>query len=259
MIEAVFEQIPVKEEVFKKLDATMKPGALLYSNTSGIDIDIMANATKRPQDVAGTHFFAPANVMKLFEVVQGHQERPRHPDATAMDLGRKIGKVSAMAGNGDGFVANRSRTPFGIEMIILVEEGALPEQVDKVMVDFGYPIGPFATADLSGLDIGYDSRQRRAAQNPNYRKLPIADRIVEIGRLGQKTGAGWYRYETGDRTPHPDPEVARIIKDKAAEFDIAAARVRPTRRSCAGCCSPRSTRPARSSKRARPTGPATSM
>ncbi len=219
VIEAVFERIPVKEEVFKKLDEVMKRGALLYTNTSGIDIDIMANATKRPQDVAGTHFFAPANVMKLFEVVKGAKSAP-DTLATAMDLGRKIGKISAMAGNGDGFVANRSRTPFGTEMNIMVEEGALPEQVDKVMVDFGYPIGPFATADLSGLDIGYDSRQRRAAQIPNYRKMPIADAIVEAGRLGQKTGAGWFRYEKGDRTPHPDPEVARIIKEKAAEMGV---------------------------------------
>jgi 3-hydroxyacyl-CoA dehydrogenase len=219
VIEAVFERIPVKEEVFKKLDAVMKSGALLYTNTSGIDIDIMANATKRPQDVAGTHFFAPANVMKLFEVVKGAKSAP-DTLATAMDLGRKIGKISAMAGNGDGFVANRSRTPFGTEMNIMVEEGALPEQVDKVMVDFGYPIGPFATADLSGLDIGYDSRQRRAAQIPNYRKMPIADAIVEAGRLGQKTGAGWFRYERGDRTPHPDPEVAHIIKEKAAEMGV---------------------------------------
>jgi 3-hydroxyacyl-CoA dehydrogenase len=219
VIEAVFERIPVKEEVFKKLDEVMKPGALLYSNTSGIDIDIMANATSRPQDVAGTHFFAPANVMKLFEVVKGAKSAP-DTLATGMDLGRKIGKISAMAGNGDGFVANRSRTPFGIEMIIMLEEGCLPEQVDKVMVDFGYPIGPFATADLSGLDIGYDSRQRRAAENPNYRKMPIADAIVEMGRLGQKTGAGWFRYEKGDRTPHPDPEVARLIKEKAAEMGV---------------------------------------
>jgi 3-hydroxyacyl-CoA dehydrogenase len=219
VIEAVFERIPVKEEVFKKLDEVMKPGALLYSNTSGIDIDVIANATKRPQDVAGTHFFAPANVMKLFEVVKGAKSAP-DTLATAMDLGRKIGKISAMAGNGDGFVANRSRTPFGTEMIIMLEEGALPEQVDKVMVDFGYPIGPFATADLSGLDIGYDSRQRRAAQNPNYRKLPIADAIVEMGRLGQKSGAGWFKYEPGDRTPHPDPEVARIIREKAAEIGV---------------------------------------
>jgi 3-hydroxyacyl-CoA dehydrogenase len=220
VIEAVFERIPVKEEVFKKLDEVMKPGALLYTNTSGIDIDIMANATKRPQDVCGTHFFAPANVMKLFEVVKGAKSAP-DTLATAMDLGRKIGKISAMAGNCDGFVANRSRTPFGTEMNIMVEEGALPEQVDKVMVDFGYPIGPFATADLSGLDIGYDSRQRRAAENPNYRKMPIADMVVEMGRLGQKTGAGWFRYEKGDRTPHPDPELARMIKEKATELGIA--------------------------------------
>src|SRR5260370_15900166 len=112
-----------------------------------------------------------------------------------MDVGRKIGKISAMAGNGDGFVANRSRTPFGTEMNIMVEEGALPEQVDKVMVDFGYPIGPFATADLSGLDIGYDSRHRRAAENPNYPKMPIADAIVALSRLVQKTGAVWVRYQ----------------------------------------------------------------
>src|ERR1700739_2044891 len=189
VIEAVFERIPVKEEVFKKLDEVMKPGALLYTNTSGIDIDIMANATKRPQDVCGAHFFAPANVMKLFEVVKGAKSAP-DTLATAMDLGRKIGKISAMAGNGDGFVANRSRTPFGTEMIIMLEEGALPEQVDKVMVDFGYPIGPFASADLSGLDIGYDSRQRRAQQNPNYRKMPIADRIVEAGRLWPRKSEG---------------------------------------------------------------------
>jgi 3-hydroxyacyl-CoA dehydrogenase len=219
VIEAVFERIPVKEEVFKKLDQVMKPGALLYTNTSGIDIDIMANATRRPQDVAGTHFFAPANVMKLFEVVKGARSAP-DTLATGMALGRRIGKISAMAGNGDGFVANRSRTPFGTEMNLMVEEGALPEQVDKVMVDFGYPIGPFATADLSGLDIGYDSRQRRAAENPNYRKMPIADMIVEAGRLGQKTGAGWFRYEKGDRTPHPDPELARMIKEKTAELGI---------------------------------------
>jgi len=219
VIEAVFEQISVKEEVWKKLDAVMKPGAVLFSNTSGIDIDIMANATKRPQDVAGTHFFAPANVMKLFEVVEGTKSAP-DVLATAMALGRKIGKVSGLAGNGDGFVANRSRTPFSMEMIIMLEEGALPEQVDKVMVGFGYPIGPFATADLSGLDIGYDTRKRRAAQYPNYRKQPIADRIVEAGRLGQKNGKGWFRYEPGDRTPHPDPEVTRIIKETAAELGV---------------------------------------
>ena len=217
VIEAVFEQIEVKQEVWKKLDAVMPPGALLFTNTSGIDIDIMANATKRPQDVAGTHFFAPANVMKLFEVVKGTRTA-NDVLASAMALGRKIGKVSGLAGNGDGFLANRSRAPFSMEMGILVEEGATPEQIDKVMVDYGYPVGPFVVSDISGLDIGYDTRRRRAEMYPDYRKNPIADRIVEAGRLGLKSNAGWYRYEPGDRTPHSDPEVHRIIKETAAEF-----------------------------------------
>ncbi|HMD65162.1 MAG TPA: 3-hydroxyacyl-CoA dehydrogenase family protein [Stellaceae bacterium] len=219
VVETIFERIHVQEEVFKKLDQVMKPGALLYSNTSGIDIDIMANATKRPQDVAGTHFFAPANVMKLFEVVAGHRTDLADPAAERHSRRQCIG-CALRPFDGDGFVANRSRTPFGTEMNLMAEEGALPEQVDKVMVDFGYPIGPFATADLSGLDIGYDSRQRRAAENPNYRKMPIADMIVEAGRLGQKTGAGWFRYEKGDRTPLPDPELARMIKEKTGELGI---------------------------------------
>jgi 3-hydroxyacyl-CoA dehydrogenase len=219
VIEAVFEQMPVKKEVFAKLDATMKPGALLYSNTSALDIDEIAGATKRPDAVAGTHFFVPANVMKTFEVVNGAKTSPVTL-AAAMKLGRDIGKISAYAGNCDGFVANRSRIPFNLEQGLMVEEGALPEQVDKVMVDFGYPVGPFAVNDMSGLDISYDTRKRRAAADPNYRGLPITDRLVEMGRLGQKTGAGWYRYEKGDRTPIVDPEVHRVIKEVAAEMGI---------------------------------------
>src|SRR5437763_5134969 len=160
------------------------------------------------------HLFAAANVRKLFEVVKGSKSAP-DVIATAMALGRKIGKVSALAGNTDGFVANRSRAPFSSEMVIMLEEGALPEQIDKVMIDFGYPLGPFAVSDLSGLDIGYDTRKRRAEQYPNYRKLPIADRIVEAGRPGPKKGKGWGRYQTGDRTPPPDPEGARLIKEAA--------------------------------------------
>ena len=220
VIEVVFEEIPVKQEVFRKLDAAMKPGALLLTNTSAIDIDRMAEVTQRPQDVAGSHFFSPANVMKLLEVVKGSKSAPEVL-ATTMALGRRIGKISAMAGNCDGFVANRSRAPFNTEMSILLEEGCLPELVDKVMVAFGYPMGPFAVGDLSGLDVGYAGRRRRAAENPNYRKLPISDRIVEMGRHGQKTGAGWYRYDKGDRTPHPDPEVARVIGEVAAELGVA--------------------------------------
>jgi 3-hydroxyacyl-CoA dehydrogenase len=197
----------------------MKPGALLYSNTSALDIDEIANVTKRPEVVAGTHFFVPANVMKTFEVVNGAKTSPATL-AAAMKLGRDIGKVSAYAGNCDGFVANRSRIPFNLEQGLMVEEGALPEQVDKVMVDFGYPVGPFAVNDMSGLDISYDTRKRRAVENPNYRGLPITDRLVEMGRLGQKTGKGWYRYEKGDRTPIVDPEVHGVIKEVAGAMGI---------------------------------------
>lgn len=219
VVEAVFERMDVKKPVFEKLDEVLGPDAFLYSNSSALDLDELASVTKRPERVAGTHFFSPANVMKLLEVV-----RPPRASfetvATAMSLGRKIGKISAIAGNTDGFVANRSRAPFNSEMVILLEEGCLPEQVDKVMIDFGYPMGPFAVGDLAGLDISAEGRKRRAAANPNYRKLPIADHLVEIGRLGQKTSAGWYRYEKGDRTPHPDPEVAAIIKRIAGEMGV---------------------------------------
>jgi 3-hydroxyacyl-CoA dehydrogenase len=219
VIEAVFEEMDVKKPVFRALDQTLKSGALIFSNTSALDIDALAAETNRPDVVAGTHFFSPANVMKLFEVVRGAKSSPETL-ISAMALGRRIGKVPAMAGNTDGFVANRSRAPFNSEMVILLEEGCLPEQVDRVMVDFGYPMGPFAVGDLAGLDIGAAGRRRRAAADPNYRKLPIADRLVELGRFGQKTGAGWYRYDKGDRTPHPDPEVAKIIRDIASNLGV---------------------------------------
>ncbi len=220
VIEAVFEQMDVKKPIFAKLDQVMKPGALLLSNTSALDIDEIASVTKRPQDVAGAHFFSPANVMKLLEVVRGANTAPETL-ASAMRLGKKIGKISAVAGNCDGFLANRSRAPFNSEMVILLEEGCLPAQVDKAMVDFGYPMGPFAVGDLAGLDVGYAGRKRRADANPNYRKLPIADRLFEMGRYGQKTGAGWYKYEKGDRTPHTDPEVTALIRQMSAELGVA--------------------------------------
>ena len=220
VIEAVFERIDIKKDVFTKLDAVMKPGALLLTNSSAIDTDIMANVTKRPGDVAGAHFFAPANVMKLFEVVKG-TKTSLETIVSAMKVGRDIGKISAVAGTCDGFAANRSRAPFVTEMMLMLEEGALPEQIDKVMVAFGYPIGPFAVSDMSGLDISYDTRKRRAAADPNFRKLHVPDRLVEMGRKGQKTGAGWYRYEKGDRTPHPDEVVKSVIADVAREFGIA--------------------------------------
>ncbi len=219
VIEAAFEEMSVKKPLFEKLDAVMKPGALLLTNTSALDIDQIAAVTRRPQDVAGAHFFSPANVMRLLEVVKGAKTAPETLAAT-LKLGRDIGKIGAVAGNCDGFVANRSRNPFNVEMVLMVEEGALPEQIDKVMLDFGYPMGPFAVGDLAGLDIGYAARQRRAAADPDYRKLPVPDRLVEMGRKGQKTGAGWYRYEKGDRTPHPDPEVKRVIAEVARETGI---------------------------------------
>jgi 3-hydroxyacyl-CoA dehydrogenase len=219
VIEAVFEEMPVKKEVFARLDAVMKPEALLFSNTSALDIDEIAGVTKRPEAVAGTHFFVPANVMKTFEVVNGAKTAPVTL-AAAMKLGREIGKISAYAGNCDGFVANRTRIPFNLEQALMVEEGALPEQVDRVMVEFGYPVGPFAVNDMSGLDISYATRKRRAATDPNYRSLPITDRLVELGRLGQKTGAGWYRYQKPDRTPIVDPEVHSIIRTVVGELGI---------------------------------------
>jgi 3-hydroxyacyl-CoA dehydrogenase len=219
VIEAVFERMDVKKPVFTDLDRVVNKDAFLFSNSSALDLDDLATATQRPDKVAGTHFFSPANVMKLLEVVRTDAASPETL-ATAMALGRKIGKISAMAGNCDGFLANRSRAPFNSEMVILLEEGCLPEQVDKVMIDFGYPMGPFAVGDLAGLDISAEGRKRRAAANPNYRTLPIADKLVEIGRFGQKTGAGWYRYEKGDRTPHPAPEVAAIIQQVAVELGV---------------------------------------
>ena len=219
VIEAVFERIDLKKEVFAKIDAVMKRGALLLTNSSAIDIGVMAGATSRPQDVAGAHFFAPANVMKLCEIVRG-DDSSTETIARAARMGRDIGKVSVVVGSCDGFAANRSRAPLVTEMMLMLEEGALPEQIDKVMVDFGYPMGPFAVSDLSGLDISYDTRKRRAAADPTFRKLHVPDRMVEMGRKGQKTGAGWYRYKEGDRTPYPDDFVKQVIASVAQEFGI---------------------------------------
>lgn len=219
VVEAVFERIDLKQHVFTKLDAVMMPGALLLTNSSAIDIGVMAAVTRRPEDVAGAHFFAPANVMKLCEVVRGDKTSADTIVRTAK-MGRDMGKVSVVVGSCDGFAANRSRAPLVSEMMILLEEGALPEQIDKVMMAFGYPMGPFAVSDLSGLDVSYDTRKRRAAANPDFRKLHVPDRMVELGRKGQKNGKGWYRYNEGDRTPYPDDDVKRIIQTVAAELGI---------------------------------------
>ncbi len=217
VVEAVFERIDLKKDVFTKLDAVMKPGALLLTNSSAIDINVMADMTSRPQHVAGAHFFAPANAMKLCEIVKGDQTSIETV-VRAMKMGRDLKKVCAVSGTCDGFAANRSRAPLVTEMMLLLEEGARPEQIDRVMVEFGYPMGPFAVSDLSGLDVSYDTRQRRAAADPQYRKLHVPDRMVEMGRKGQKNGAGWYRYEEGDRTPHHDEDVMQIIATVAKEL-----------------------------------------
>jgi 3-hydroxyacyl-CoA dehydrogenase len=217
VIEAVFEDLAVKQRVFAELDRVMKPDALLLTNTSAIDIDTIAAATRRPQSIAGAHFFSPANVMKLLEVVRGASTSVRTLTGT-LALGRCLGKTCVVVGNSEGFLTSRSRTPLTTEAMILLEEGALPEQIDRVMVEFGYPMGPFAVSDLVGLDIAHAWRVVRAARDPGFRTLPIPDRLVEMGRLGQKTGAGWYRYEKGDRTPRVDPEVTALIRAMAAEI-----------------------------------------
>jgi 3-hydroxyacyl-CoA dehydrogenase len=220
VIEAVFENLDVKKEVFAKLDTVMKQGAVLASNTSTLDIDAMAAMTKRPGDVIGTHFFSPANVMKLLEIVRG-EKSGTETIATTIGLGKKLQKVVGVCGNCDGFLANRTRIPFKTEMMALVEEGSLPDQVDKVMYDFGYPMGPFAVGDLAGLDISFATRKRRAQEDPeNFRPDPISDALVEAGRLGQKSGAGYFMYKEGDRTPYPDPEVEAIIKSVSRQMGI---------------------------------------
>ena len=220
VIEAVFERMDVKQEVFKQLDAVMKPEAFLFTNTSALDIDQIASVTKRPEKVAGTHYFVPANVMKLFEVVNASKTAPETL-AAAMKLGRDINKVSGYAGNCDGFAANRSRIPFTLEQNLMVEEGALPHQIDKVMEDFGYPVGPFKVNDMSGLDISYDTRKRRKAADPNYRMLPIPDGLVE------DTVIDIVAYLGNEATLVRAQKVTRATNVKVAQGDVeAAAQVR---------------------------------
>lgn len=206
VIEAVFETMAVKKEVFGKLDQYVKPGAVLASNTSYLNIDEIAKATKRPQDVLGMHFFSPANVMKLCEIVRADKTAP---DAlvTAVTIARKIAKVPAVVGVCDGFVGNRMLAQRGKQSEKLLFEGALPQQVDAVVTKFGMPMGPFAMGDLAGLDIGWRSRKDRGI------KSEIADALCEAGRFGQKTGKGYYKYEAGSRAPMPDPEVEKLIDE----------------------------------------------
>ena len=220
VIEAVFEEMGVKKEVFGKLDKIMKKGAILASNTSTLNIDEIAAATSRPDQVIGLHFFSPANVMRLLEIVRG-KETAKDVIASSLALARNIRKIGVVVGNCDGFVGNRMLHAYTREAGFLLEEGATPEQVDKVIYDFGLPMGPFAMGDLAGLDVGWRIRKGKEASRPKHlRYSPIGDRICEMGRFGQKTGAGYYRYEPGNRTPIPDPEITKLIEAVAKEQGI---------------------------------------
>jgi 3-hydroxyacyl-CoA dehydrogenase len=213
IIEAVFETMAIKKEVFGKLDQYAKPGAVLASNTSYLDINQIAAMTKRPQDVLGMHFFSPANVMKLCEIVRAEKTAP---DAlmTAVAIAKRIAKVPVVVGVCDGFVGNRMLAARGKQAEKFLFEGALPQQVDGVVTKFGIPMGPFAMGDLAGLDIGWRSRQDRGI------KSEIADAICEAGRFGQKTGKGYYKYEAGSRSPLPDPEIEKLIHETLAKLGL---------------------------------------
>ncbi|MEZ0149588.1 MAG: 3-hydroxyacyl-CoA dehydrogenase NAD-binding domain-containing protein [Candidatus Reddybacter sp.] len=219
VIEAVFENMDVKKQVFKKLDSVCRPGAILATNTSTLDVDEIASVTGRPEDVIGMHFFSPANVMRLLENVRGAKTAD-DVIATVMSLSKRIGKIGAMVGVCDGFVGNRMLHQRTRESAFLVEEGASPEQVDKVLFDFGFPMGAFTMADMAGLDVGYKVREeRRKAGKVEKRDSVWIDKVVEMGRHGQKTNAGVYKYEDG-RTPIPDPIVKALIAECAKDAGI---------------------------------------
>jgi 3-hydroxyacyl-CoA dehydrogenase len=211
VVEAVFEDLEVKRIVFDRLDATVKRGAILASNTSTLNLDVIARFTQRPKDVIGLHFFSPANVMRLLEVVRGAQTA-NDTLATAMALAKKLGKIAVVSGVCDGFIGNRMVARYGMAAHDLLLAGALPQQIDAALQTFGMAMGPFRMADLAGLDIGWAIRKRRAAESPNEDFSNVADILCEAGRFGQKTGAGFYRYEAGARVGVPDPAVTAIIE-----------------------------------------------
>ncbi len=224
VVEAVFENMEVKKELFARLDRVCKPGVIMATNTSTLDVDEIAAATGRPEDVIGTHFFSPANVMRLMENVRG-EKTSDEVIATVMKLSKTLGKVGVLVGVCHGFVGNRMLHQYLREAMFLVEEGALPQDVDRVLYDFGMPMGPFAMCDLAGNDVGWRVRQEQIKANggkPDNGRYSgtIADRICDLGRFGQKTGSGWFKYEDG-RTPTPDPEVEAIIVETSKELGIA--------------------------------------
>ena len=224
IIEAVFEELGVKETVFKKLDEVAKPGAILASNTSTLDVDKIAAFTKRPQDVVGMHFFSPANVMKLLEVVRG-KETAKDVLATVMAIAKKIKKTAVVSGVCDGFIGNRMIEQYSRQAGYLIDEGATPAQVDKAVEKFGFAMGPFRMGDLAGNDIGWAIRKRRAVDQPNLRYSKTADLLCEMGRFGQKTGAGWYDYQAGKRDAIPSAAVEQMIVDYRKEMGITPRKI----------------------------------
>ena len=218
-IEAVFERMDVKQDTFRKLDGIAKPGAILATNTSTLDVNQIAAATKRPQDVIGTHFFSPANVMRLLEVVRAKQT-DKGVLATTMKLGKKLKKVPVVSGVCDGFIGNRMLEKYVQQSLFLLDEGATPAQVDGALQRWGMAMGPFAMYDMAGNDIGWEIRKRRAQERPNMVYSKVADRVCERGWFGQKTGRGWYRYEPGSRKPIPDADVEKMIADYRQEIGV---------------------------------------
>lgn len=221
VVEAVFENMEVKKELFAKLDRVCKPGVIMATNTSTLDVNEIASATSRPQEVIGTHFFSPANVMRLMENVRG-EKTSDEVIATVMGLSKTLGKVGVLVGVCHGFVGNRMLHQYLREAMFLVEEGALPQDVDRVLYDFGLPMGPFAMCDLAGNDVGWRVRQEQIKANggkPSNGRYSgtVADKICDLGRFGQKTGKGWFKYEDG-RTPTPDPDVEKIITETSKEL-----------------------------------------
>lgn len=213
VIEAVFENLALKREIFSELDRTMRPGALLATNTSGLDVDAIAAATARPAEVVGMHFFSPANIMRLVEVVRG-RETSGATIATTFALALRMGKVPVLVGNAPGFVGNRMMRRRGEQAERLLLEGATPEEVDAALRRFGFAMGPFAMLDMAGLDVGLRSRRERGAM------AVVDDALNASGRLGQKTGAGYYRYREGDRTPLPDPAVLDLVREAATRLGV---------------------------------------
>ncbi|WP_374641470.1 3-hydroxyacyl-CoA dehydrogenase NAD-binding domain-containing protein [Hydrogenophaga sp.] len=224
VIEAVFEDMGVKETVFKKLDEVMKPGAILASNTSTLDVNKIANFTKRPQDVVGLHFFSPANVMKLLEVVRG-DATAKDVMATVMTISKKIKKVAVVSGVCDGFIGNRMIEQYGRQGGFLLDEGCTPEQVDKAIEKFGFAMGPFRMGDLAGNDIGWAIRKRRYVEKPDMKYSKTADLLCEKGRFGQKVGKGWYDYVPGKRDAIPNAEVVQMIEEHRKALGITPRKI----------------------------------